>query len=47
MHLFIDTNVYLGFYHLTSEDLEELNKLVVLVEQQVVTLYMPAGEERI
>lgn len=40
MHLFIDTNLYLAFYHLTSEDLEELNKLAVLVEQKQLTLYV-------
>ena len=25
----IDTNIFLSFYHLTSEDLKELKKLVV------------------
>lgn len=41
MHLFIDTNVFLSFYHLTSDDLEELRKLAVLIEQKQVTLLLP------
>ena len=40
MQLFIDTNIYLAFYQLTSEDLEELNKLIVLIEKGDVTLYV-------
>ncbi len=40
MKLFIDTNIFLSFYHLTSEDLEELRKLAVLLEQEKVTLYV-------
>lgn len=39
MHLFIDTNVLLSFYHLTSDDLEELRKLSVLLKEKKVTLY--------
>jgi hypothetical protein len=31
--LFIDTNIFLSFYHLSGEDLEELNKLAVLIEK--------------
>ncbi|GJL49771.1 MAG: hypothetical protein NPIRA01_09980 [Nitrospirales bacterium] len=41
MHLFIDTNVFLSFYHLTSDDLEELRKLSVLIEKDEITLYLP------
>ena len=41
MHLFIDTNIFLSFYHFTSEDLEELNKLGVLLEKKKVELYLP------
>lgn len=41
MHLFIDTNVFLAFYHLTSDDLEELRKLAVLIEQKQVVLLLP------
>ena len=40
MKLFIDTNIFLSFYHLTSEDLEELRKLAVLLDQKEVTLYV-------
>jgi len=41
MNLFIDTNVFLSFYHLSSDDLEELNKLSLLLGQAQVTLYLP------
>jgi len=41
IQLFIDTNVFLSFYHLTSEDLEELRKLAVLVERQEIQLLLP------
>jgi predicted nucleic acid-binding protein len=41
MNLFIDTNIFLGFYHLSSEDLEELRKLSVLLKQKRITLYLP------
>jgi predicted nucleic acid-binding protein len=42
MHLFIDTNVLLSFYHYTGDDLEELKKLTVLLEQKKLQLYLPA-----
>ncbi|MCU7919785.1 MAG: DUF4935 domain-containing protein [Candidatus Thiodiazotropha sp. (ex Epidulcina cf. delphinae)] len=41
MNLFIDTNVLLSFFHLSSDDLEELHKLTVLIEQGDVTLWLP------
>lgn len=41
MHVFIDTNIFLSFYHLTSEDLEELKKLVVLVKGKDIILHLP------
>lgn len=41
MNLFIDTNVFLSFYHLTSDDLEELRKLTVLIEKGEITLHLP------
>jgi len=41
VNLFIDTNIFLGFYHLSSEDLEELRKLSVLMRQGKITLYLP------
>lgn len=40
MNVFIDTNVLLSFYHLTSDDLEELKKLVVLVKGETIRLYI-------
>lgn len=39
--LFIDTNVFLSFYHLSSDDLEELRKLAVLLDKKKVTLWIP------
>jgi len=41
MNLFIDTNIYLKFYHFTSDELEELNKLIVLVNQKKINLLIP------
>ena len=41
MHLFIDTNVLLSFFHVSSDDLEELKKLVVLLGQKKAQLYVP------
>jgi len=41
MHLFIDTNIYLSFFHYSKDDLEELRKLVVLVRANKVVLYLP------
>lgn len=43
--LFIDTNVLLSFYHLTSEDIEELKKLVALVEKKEIDLIVPKQVE--
>ncbi|HEY3320488.1 MAG TPA: PIN domain-containing protein [Planctomycetota bacterium] len=41
MHLFVDTNIFLSFYHLTSEELEELRKLIVLMDQGRLVLHLP------
>jgi hypothetical protein len=41
MLLFIDTNIFLSFYHLTSEDLEELEKLAVLIKNKELILLLP------
>ena len=41
MKIFIDTNILLSFYHLSSDDLEELKKLAVLVRQGKAKLYLP------
>lgn len=40
MQLFIDTNILLSFYHFTNDDLEELRKLIVLLREKQVTLYV-------
>ena len=42
MNLFIDSNIFLSFYHLTSDDLEELKKLGVLLRQGEVRLFLPS-----
>lgn len=39
--LYLDTNVYLSFYHLSNDDLEELNKLSVLTKSGKLFLYLP------
>jgi len=41
MNLFIDTNVFLSFFHFSSDDLEELRKLGVLVRNGTITLILP------
>ncbi len=42
LHLYIDTNAYLTFYHLTSDDLEELKKLQVLIgKTKQIQLHLP------
>ena len=41
LHLFIDSNIFLNFFSLTSDDLEELKKLIVLIDTGDVTLYLP------
>jgi predicted nucleic acid-binding protein len=38
--LFVDTNILLSFYHLTSEDLEELRKLIALIDTGKITLVL-------
>ena len=39
--LFIDTNIFLSFYHLSGEDLEELKKLAVLLQRKEICLFLP------
>lgn len=41
MNIYIDTNILLSFYHLSSDDLEELKKLIVLLQQKKVVLWLP------
>lgn len=41
MNLFIDTNIYLTFYHFTNDDLEELKKLIVAIQGNKLSVYLP------
>jgi len=41
MNLFIDTNIFLSFFHLTSDDLEELKKLSVFLDSGDIYLLLP------
>jgi len=41
MNIFIDTNIFLSFYHFTSDDLEELKKLGVLLKERRIRLFLP------
>jgi predicted nucleic acid-binding protein len=41
MYLFIDTNIFLSFYHYTNDDLEELKKLILLIESGDISLLLP------
>jgi len=41
LNLFIDTNVFLSFYHLSNDDLEEIHKLAVLLDKGDVKLWLP------
>jgi predicted nucleic acid-binding protein len=38
--LFIDTNILLLFYHLSSDDLEELRKLLALIDSNQIVLVL-------
>lgn len=40
INLFIDTNVYLKFYHYSNDDLEELDKLIVLMDNDKLELFL-------
>jgi hypothetical protein len=42
VHLFIDTNIWLSLYHFTHDDLEQLSKVVVLIDQRKLTLHQPS-----
>ena len=39
--LYLDTNVYLSFYHFSNEDLEELKKLSVFTKSGEIILHLP------
>ncbi len=40
MNIFLDTNIYLNFYHLSNENLEELRKLFVLIKTKKIKLFI-------
>lgn len=40
MYIFIDTSIYLTFYHFTSDDLEELKKLEAYLKQKKIVLIL-------
>lgn len=42
MKLFIDTNVYLSFFHYTKNDVDELDKLAELINQGGIELLLPS-----
>lgn len=42
MHLYIDSNIFLNFYGYSDDNLEELNKLALLIERGEITLYIPS-----
>ena len=41
MNIFIDTNIFLSFYHFSNDDLEELKKLSLLLQQGKAKLFLP------
>jgi rRNA-processing protein FCF1 len=41
VNLFIDTNIFLAFYHFSNDDLEELKKLLALIRTEKVNLILP------
>lgn len=40
LNLFIDTNIFLNFFHYSDDDLEELRKLSKLLENKEIMLYL-------
>lgn len=46
MNLFIDTNVFLSFFHLSNDDLEEIHKLSALLDQDEVILWVTEQVEQ-
>lgn len=42
IHLFIDTSAFLTFYAYTSDNLEELKKIVALIKTDKLKLYVPS-----
>jgi hypothetical protein len=40
-HVFIDTNIFLFFFHVSKVDLDELEKLRVLIRPGEIKLWIP------
>jgi predicted nucleic acid-binding protein len=40
LHLFIDTNILLSFYATAKDDIEELKKIIGLIEAEAIKLYV-------
>ncbi len=40
-NLYIDTNIYLTFFHFSNEDLKELKKLIALINTGNIVLFLP------
>jgi predicted nucleic acid-binding protein len=41
IYLFVDTNIFLDFYHFSNEDLDNLKDLSKLIEGKKVTIFIP------
>lgn len=41
INLFIDTNIFLTFYNLSNDDLDELKKLAILIDAEKINLLLP------
>jgi predicted nucleic acid-binding protein len=46
LHLFVDTNVFLSFYAVANDDLEQLNKIVEIIKTGEIKLYVTQQVER-
>ena len=46
LHLFIDTNVFLSFYAVANDDLEQLNKIVEIIKTGEIKLYVTQQVEK-
>ncbi|RMB09026.1 hypothetical protein BXY39_1673 [Eilatimonas milleporae] len=40
MHIFIDTNIFLNFFHFTKDDLDALNDVFASQEHDAATVYL-------
>lgn len=41
IYLFIDSNIYLGLFELTSKDLDSLSKLIKYIEDEQIIIFLP------